>query len=494
MYESDLLLLIFLILLFAYLKSSFQSFIKYHQLFRKIKGPKTLPLGLIAYIFTANSEADRFQILQNLSKKYPNFYSLWFGSKYLFVTDDPNIAQKLLTYPQCVEKNFFMELFGFPNGLISLKSDRWKSERKLLNSSFSLPVLQSYIPIFDKSIRLGVKELQQKCDKGEFDIKHDVTFVVMNAVLNTTFGREISKDVIESIIKSTEKLLDIVWSRSMNPLLYYDSIYSLTSMKKQEDSHRRLIFKFIDEEWNELQNGSKSILESSFIHQLIKVSNDGRMYTKEEVNDHVGTMLVAAGDTTSTALNFLFLMLAMHENIQHRIVKEINEVFGELEDLIVDYEKLSELKYVEMVIKETLRLFSPATGIFREVKAEVDLGKIDSEIENLRLPQGTNLIINVFGLHRKKEIWGENAEAFNPENFLAEKMSERHNYCFLPFANGSRLCIGNRYAMIFMKLIVAHYVKNFHFSTSLKYEDVKVKAGITLGLIGDFSVAVTKRR
>lgn len=55
-------------------------------------------------------------------------------------------------------------------------------------------------------------------------------------------------------------------------------------------------------------------------------------------------------------------MLAMHENVQQRVVEEINEVFGEYKDLIVDYEKLSELKYVEMVIKETLRLFSPATG------------------------------------------------------------------------------------------------------------------------------------
>jgi cytochrome P450 len=68
----------------------------------------------------------------------------------------------------------------------------------------------------------------------------------------------------------------------------------------------------------------------------------------------------------STALNFTLLMLAMHENVQHRIMREINENFSEEEcrDLIniVDYEKLSALKYVEMAIKEALRLFSPATG------------------------------------------------------------------------------------------------------------------------------------
>ena len=84
-----------------------------------------------------------------------------------------------------------------------------------------------------------------------------------------------------------------------------------------------------------------------------------------------------AGDTTSTALKFLFLMVAMHQNVQELIVEELNEVFGkqqQCKDLIIDYGNLSQLKYVDMVIKETLRLYSPATGIFREVKADVDLG------------------------------------------------------------------------------------------------------------------------
>lgn len=177
----------------------------------------------------------------------------------------------------------------------------------------------------------------------------------------------------------------------MNPLLYYDSIYSLTSMKQHEDSHRQFLFEFISNEWNELlatSAGESLDGSNSFMHQMHRVSAGGRHYTPDEVNDHVGTMLTAvsfiysfwsllalpilitncafnnpkAGDTTSTALNFLFLMLAMHEGVQHRIVGEINEVFGEHKDLIIDHEKLSELKYVEMVIKETLRLFSPATG------------------------------------------------------------------------------------------------------------------------------------
>jgi hypothetical protein len=80
----------------------------------------------------------------------------------------------------------------------------------------------------------------------------------------------------------------------MNPLLYYDSIYSLTSMKKQEDSYRQFIFEFISNEWNKLlMDTSSKVNENSFIYQLMRVSENGRKYTRDEINDHVGTMLVA---------------------------------------------------------------------------------------------------------------------------------------------------------------------------------------------------------
>lgn len=60
----------------------------------------------------------------------------------------------------------------------------------------------------------------------------------------------------------------------------------------------------------------------------------------------------------------------------------------------------------------------------------------------MRLPKGTNLIVNVFGLHRRRDVWGENAENFEPENFLPQRANERHSYAYVPFANGLRVCIG----------------------------------------------------
>jgi Cytochrome P450 len=93
-------------------------------------------------------------------------------------------------------------------------------------------------------------------------------------------------------------------------------------------------------------------------------------------------------------------------------------------------------------------------------------------IENLVLPQGTNLIINVHQLHRKKEIWGENADKFEPENFLPERVNQRHNYCFLPFANGTRLCIGeNLFCLSLLLSITSSIKQNENYSREpIRYE------------------------
>ena len=84
----------------------------------------------------------------------------------------------------------------------------------------------------------------------------------------------------------------------MNPILYYDAIYSLTKLKKQEDINRQFIFDFITNNWREklaeIATEPKSFMaEESFINQLIKISNSGRDFKESEINDHIGTMIVA---------------------------------------------------------------------------------------------------------------------------------------------------------------------------------------------------------
>jgi cytochrome P450 family 4 len=132
------------------------------------------------------------------------------------------------------------------------------------------------------------------------------------------------------------------------------------------------------------------------------------------------------------------------------------------------------------------------------------------------IPAGITLLINFYSLHRRKDIWGEDALEFNPDHFLPENIENRHPYSFLPFSGGQRNCIGMiliwlwrglkftiklnliiilgyRYAMIAIKIIMIHLLKQFKFSTNLKFEEIRFRTDINLKLCTEHLVSIQMR-
>lgn len=171
--------------------------------------------------------------------------------------------------------------------------------------------------------------------------------------------------------------------------------------------------------------------------------------------------------------------------MQNRLVEEINEVYA-VDDEIT-FESLGKLQYMERVIKETLRVAPVGPVIFREAME-------DFEIEQgLVIPKGTTFVLNIYALHRQRDIWGDKADLFNPDHFLPENVAKRHPCSYIPFSTGRRNCIGHRYAMISMKIILLKLLKSYIFSTDLSYDELRFKAVLTLKLVGDHAVSITNR-
>lgn len=150
-------------------------------------------------------------------------------------------------------------------------------------------------------------------------------------------------------------------------------------------------------------------------------------YSDDEIRDHLLTFMITASDTTLNLVAASLMYMAMNQDVQQKVYDEIEEIYSV--DFNIDYERLSELKYLEMVLKETLRLFSPIPLMTREAFADCDVGT------GKTCRKGTQIFILNYILHQRKDIWGKQAAKFDPENFSPENSSKRDPYSFVPFGS-----------------------------------------------------------
>jgi len=219
-----------------------------------------------------------------------------------------------------------------------------------------------------------------------------------------------------------------------------------------------------------------------FIHRFLKVEDE---LSDEAIIDQITVFFGAAIETSAISTSNCLLLLAMHPEFQQKVYDEIIRVLPDADNSAITHEKLNELQYLDQVMNETLRLFPVVPIIAREV-AE------DFEIETgARLVKRTVLVLNFFMLFRCKDVWGDDAEQFNPDRFAPENL--QRNQLFIPFSMGKRNCIGYRYAKASFKIAIMKIIRNFELSTVMTFKDIKLERMITLKIAGDQSVTLEKR-
>nr|CAD7198090.1 unnamed protein product [Timema douglasi] len=173
----------------------------------------------------------------------------------------------------------------------------------------------------------------------------------------------------------------------------------------------------------------------------------------------------------TSAICFALWCLAKNQDVQDMVLKEIESVV-DCKDRALVYRDLQEMKYLEKVIKETLRLF-PSVAVFgRKLNQDV-------QIDNYTLPKGSSVGIMAYSMHRDSKLYPE-PEKFNPERFdLINLVQGRHPYQYIPFSAGPRNCIGQKFAMLAMKTILAKVVRCYKVLPS-EGSDLKLKLDVVL--------------
>lgn len=224
----------------------------------------------------------------------------------------------------------------------------------------------------------------------------------------------------------------------------------------------------------------------AFLDLMIESAKNGANLDDTDIKEEVDTIMFEGHDTTAAGSSFVLCLLAIHQNIQDRVYKELFNIFGD-SDREATFADTMEMKYLERVIMESLRMYPPVPIIARKLNQDVRMVS-----ENYVVPAGATVVIGTFKIHRRDDIYA-NPEKFDPDNFLPERTQHRHYYSFIPFSAGPRSCVGRKYAMLKLKVLLSTILRHYRVKSKLTEADFKLQADIILKRSDGFRLELEPR-
>ncbi|XP_023305619.2 probable cytochrome P450 313a4 [Lucilia cuprina] len=413
-------------------------------------------------------------------------YMTWFANVPLIITIDTDVIKHVLNSDvflnkSCVIYDTMTEAIS--NGIITSKYFKWKHNRKLMNPLFAPQIIQQFITNFNKCSQ-RISQYFESLSSGEehavFDrIKQEVLEMAMDTTMGTVRaeGETIDQNLGNNFNKLFGKMI-IDISLSFVKLSF---LIRTSSFYRIKDNLKAYIENLIQRK----MDSASETEDKYFLDRAIKYHQQ-KLFDKHDVITETYTMIIGSFETVSTTLYSIIIMLAMHQDVQQKLYEEMVQVIDDTEN--IDYKHLDQLPYLNMVIDETLRLMPPIPLIGRESMENCHL------TDTIELPKGFQILISIFHLHRRQDLWGNKAAEFNPDNFLPQNIKKRHPYAYIPFSKGLRNCIGWRYAQIALKILVLNLVRDFEFSTDFPYSDLVFVNQMSLRFLKEPKIQFVKRR
>uniref|UniRef100_A0A914P4T0 Cytochrome P450 n=1 Tax=Panagrolaimus davidi TaxID=227884 RepID=A0A914P4T0_9BILA len=192
--------------------------------------------------------------------------------------------------------------------------------------------------------------------------------------------------------------------------------------------------------------------------------------TRDELIGSSHAFLLAGGDTTATLITYCLYELAMHPELEQRVLEETEEHHIKNVDDI-DYNNIKNLEFLERFVKEAARLH-PAAYLVTARRAIESTTLQQSDGTLLHIDKGTCILPNIPVITQDEKIWGKDATEFNPDRFLLENSKNRHPMAWLPFGAGLRICPGKNLAIYETKATIVRLLLEYKFEVC---DEIKVK-------------------
>ncbi|MEW4369676.1 bifunctional cytochrome P450/NADPH--P450 reductase [Paenibacillus kandeliae] len=448
-----------------------------------IPQPKTYgPLGNLPHL---DSEKP-LQSVMKLLGEYGSVMKLGLGGKDQIYTCDPEIVKQISD-----ERKFDKEVWAplqrvrpfTGDGLFTSWTDEpnWGKAHRLLMPSFSQRAMQDY---HDKMVDIAIQLIQKwsRTNADEtVDVAEDMTRLTLDTIglcaFNYRFNSFYSKEphpFVESMVRALDEAMTQGQRLPIQNKLAF-------SNKRQFQKDVDYMFQVADSLIAQRkENGDQG--ENDLLSRMLesKDPETGETLPDENIRYQMITFLIAGHDTTSGLLSFALYFLLNNPDTLKKARAEVDRV---LADPVPTYKQVRDLKYIRMILRESLRLWPTAPAFSRFAREDVMLGG------KYPLKKNESVSIILPSLHRNKEVWGENAEDFIPERFEDESQIPEHVY--KPFGHGMRACIGQQFALYEATLVLGMVVKHFDLIDQENYQ-LNIREALTLKPDG-FRIKVTPR-
>lgn len=344
-------------------------------------------------------------------------------------------------------------------GLLTSEGDLWKKQRQLIQPAFHKKQLANLLDKIREAVLSEYKQIEIGKPVNIFPVFNDLAF---KAVVKSLFSNAANDEDISRLQYITETAQKMLVRELRQPYLewWFKASGIIEKHLTLTKEARQILKNIVNTRRHSKQN------HGDLLDMLLQAQyDDGSSMEDEQLIDEILILFIAGHETTSSALTFIFQLLAKHPEWQEKIYQEHIQITKESEDLMF---LVGNSEVCRQVIEEAMRLYPPVYFIDR-VNIE------DDEFNHMFFESGSNLLFSIYEIHRHPELW-EDANLFLPARF--EKGSRRFSSQYFPFGAGPRKCIGSNFAMFEMIIAVTELIKNY--KVFAEFETIEITPLISL--------------
>ncbi len=398
-------------------------------------------------------------------EKYGDIFRVHLGfGKHVIFTRDAGFAKHMLQkqhrkyHKSELQTKDLAKYIG--EGLLTANGEKWLKQRRLIQPAFHKKKLETIIETIKSVVQEELSKIQPNTTIDIYPLMNDLAFKVVAKSLftYTDTGTTISR--LQFITETAQKSL-IKEIRQPYKRWWFNLSGKIKSTLKLTQEARDILETIIEE-----RKKSNKTYDDLLDMLLASRYEDGSAMDNEQLIDEILILFTAGHETTSNALTFTFLLLALHPEIQDKVYKEASKNYDDV-PLI---ERISKYPYAKQCVEESMRLYPPA---YVSDRVAID----DDQYKDLTLKKGTTILISFYEIHKHKGFW-KDPLTFDPSRFDPINDKKEYSDWYFPFGAGPRMCIGNNFAMYEMILAINELVGKYKIETN--HKTIEIKPLITL--------------